>query len=156
MAREFNRTDRVAEQLQRELAQIIQMEIKDPRVGMVTVSAVEISRDLYYATAFVTFLGIEENEKSIKTALGVLNKAAGFIRSLIGKRMKLRVIPEIKFEFDKSISRGSELSALINKAREKDAEVDSEIEDDNLISDKQSSDKQSSDNQISDGQISKE
>lgn len=137
MAREFNRTDRVAEQLQRELAQIIQMEIKDPRVGMVTVSAVDVSRDLYYATAFVTFLGIEEDQKSIKTALGVLNNAGGFIRSLVGKRMKLRVIPQIKFEFDKSISRGSELSALINKAREKDAEVDSETKADDQDSGEQ-------------------
>ena len=64
MAREFNRTDRVAEQLQRELAQIIQLEVKDPRLGMVTVSAVEISRDLYYANAFVTFMGIEEDGKN--------------------------------------------------------------------------------------------
>ena len=128
MAREFNRTDRVAEQLQRELAQIIQLEIKDPRVGMVTVSAVEVSRDLYYATAFVTFLGISEDDKSIKQALAVLNDATGFIRSLVGKRMKLRVIPQIKFEFDQSISRGSELSALINKAREKDSDSGQESE----------------------------
>ena len=128
MAREFNRTDRVAEQLQRELAQIIQLEIKDPRVGMVTVSAVEVSRDLYYATAFVTFLGIPEDDKSIKQALAVLNDATGFIRSLVGKRMKLRVIPQIKFEFDQSISRGSELSALINKAREKDSDSGQESE----------------------------
>ncbi|WP_196139492.1 30S ribosome-binding factor RbfA [Aliikangiella sp. G2MR2-5] len=129
MAREFNRTDRVAEQLQRELAQIIQMEIKDPRLGMVTVSAVEISRDLYYSTAYVTFLGIDEDEKSIRQALEVLNQASGFIRSLIGKRMKLRVIPQLKFEFDGSIARGSELSALINKAREKDADLSEDKSD---------------------------
>ena len=130
MAREFNRTDRVAEQLQRELAQIIQLEVKDPRLGMVTVSAVEISRDLYYATAFVTFMGIDEDEKTIKQALKILNDTSGFIRSLIGKRMKLRVIPQVKFEFDRSISRGSELSALINKAREKDSDLDPNDEQD--------------------------
>ena len=128
MAREFKRTDRVAEQLQRELAQIIQMEVKDPRLGMVTVSGVDVSRDLYYATAFVTFLGIDEDEKSIKQALDILNQAAGFVRSLIGKRMKMRVVPQIKFEFDKSIARGSELSALIRKARDKDDENPSEEE----------------------------
>ena len=122
MAREFKRTDRVAEQLQRELAQIIQMEVKDPRLGMVTVSGVTLSRDLYYATAFVTFLGIDEDDKSISDALHILNQAAGFVRGSIGKRMQMRVIPEIKFEFDKSISRGSELSALIKKARDKDDE----------------------------------
>lgn len=126
MAREFKRTDRVAEQLQRELAQIIQLEVKDPRLGMVTVSGVNLSRDLYYATAFVTFLGINEDEQSIKDALHILNQATGFIRSSIGKRMQMRVIPEIKFEFDKSISRGSELSALIKKARDKDSENNTE------------------------------
>lgn len=125
MAREFKRTDRVAEQLQRELAQIIQMEVKDPRVGMVTVSAVDISRDLYYATAYVTFLGIGEDSKSIKQAVDCLNQAAGFIRSLIGKRMKMRVVPQLKFEFDQSIARGSELSALIKQARDKDGDADS-------------------------------
>ncbi|TQV74837.1 30S ribosome-binding factor RbfA [Aliikangiella marina] len=126
MAREFNRTDRVAEQLQREVAQIIQMEVKDPRLGMVTVSGVDISRDLYYATAYVTFLGIEETEKNLKQALDVLNQASGFIRSLIGKRMKMRVIPQLKFEYDKSIAHGSELSALIQKARNKDSDNESD------------------------------
>lgn len=128
MAREFNRTDRVAEQLQREMAQIVQMEIKDPRVGMVTVSGVEVSRDLYYATVFVTFLGISEDKKSINTALEVLNQASGFVRSLIGKRMKMRVVPQIKFAFDQSISHGSEMSALIQKARAKDGDQSTEEE----------------------------
>jgi len=128
MAREFKRTDRVSEQLQRELAQIIQMEIKDPRVGMVTVSGVDVSRDLYYATVFVTFLGIGDEPDAIKEALKILNQATGFIRSLVGKRIKMRVIPQIKFEFDQSISHGSEMSALIQKARTKDSDNSSEDE----------------------------
>lgn len=128
MAREFSRTDRVAEQLQREMAQIVQMEIKDPRVGMVTVSGVDVSRDLYYATIYVTFLGISEDKKSISAALEVLNQASGFVRSLIGKRMKMRVVPQIKFAFDQSISHGSEMSALIQKAREKDDDNSAEEE----------------------------
>ena len=128
MAREFKRTDRVAEQLQRELAQIIQMEIKDPRVGMVTVSGVEVSRDLYYATAYVTFLGIGDDDKSTSAALEILNQAAGFVRSLVGKRMQMRVVPQLKFIFDKSISHGSELSALIKKARDKDKDNSSDEE----------------------------
>jgi ribosome-binding factor A len=133
MAREFKRTDRVAEQMQREMAQIIQMEVRDPRIGMVTVSAVDMSRDLRYATVFVTFLGIAEDEKSIKDAVKVLNNAASYVRVLIGKRMKMRVVPEIKFEFDGSIARGSELSALIKDARSKDGDetespvIDSEV-----------------------------
>jgi ribosome-binding factor A len=130
MAREFKRTDRVAEQLQRELAQIIQMDVKDPRIGMVTVSAVDLSRDLYHATAYVTFMGIPDDEKSIQAALAILNQATGFIRSLVGKRMKMRTIPSIKFAFDVSIARGSELSALIQEARDKDADSVSDIESD--------------------------
>lgn len=124
MAREFKRTDRVAEQLQRELAQIIQLEVKDPRVGMVTVCAVDLSRDLHYATVYVTFLGIEETQDATQSAIDVLNDAAGFIRIKIGKRMRMRAVPHVKFLFDQSISRGRDLSSLIAKARGSDCESD--------------------------------
>lgn len=120
MAREFKRTDRVAEQLQRELAQIIQLEIKDPRLGMVTVCAVDLSRDLHYATVYVTFLGIDESVDATQSAVDVLNEAASFIRVQLGKRMRMRAVPHVKFLFDESISRGRELSSLIKDAREKD------------------------------------
>ena len=120
MAREFKRTDRVAEQLQRELAQIIQLEVKDRRIGMVTVCAVDLSRDLHYATVYVTFLGIEETSKATSEAVTVLNDAASFIRVQIGKRMRMRAVPHVKFLFDESISRGRDLSSLIEKARDKD------------------------------------
>ncbi len=123
MAREFKRTDRVAEQLQRELAQIIQFELKDPRIGMVTVCAVDLSRDLHYATVYVTFLGIDETEKATQEAIDLLNEAAGFIRIQIGKRMRMRAVPHVKFLFDQSISRGRDLSSLIEQAREKDNSV---------------------------------
>jgi len=121
MAREFKRTDRVAEQLQRELAQIIQLEVKDPRVGMVTVCAVDLSRDLHYATVYVTFLGIEETKDATQSAIDVLNEAAGFIRIQIGKRMRMRAVPHVKFLFDESISRGRDLSSLISNARGTDS-----------------------------------
>lgn len=127
MAREFKRTDRVAEQLQRELAQIVQLEIKDPRVGMVTVSAVDLSRDLHYATVYVTFLGIDETVAATQSAVDVLNEAAGFIRIQIGKRMRMRAVPHVKFLFDESISRGRDLSSLIKNARDKDS-IDTEID----------------------------
>ncbi len=122
MAREFKRTDRVAEQLQRELAQIIQLEVRDPRVGMVTVCAVDLSRDLHYATVYVTFLGIDETVKATQEAVDVLNEAASYIRIHIGKRMRMRAVPHVKFLFDKSISRGRDLSSLIEQAREKDTD----------------------------------
>ncbi len=127
MAREFKRTDRVSEQLQRELAQIIQLEVRDPRVGMVTVSAVELSRDLHYATVYVTFMGIDESVKATQKAVDVLNEASSYIRVLIGKRMKMRTVPNVKFIFDESISRGRELSSLISKARDKDGSSASEV-----------------------------
>jgi len=128
MAREFKRTDRVAEQLQRELAQIIQLEVRDPRVGMVTVCAVDLSRDLHYATVYVTFLGIDETVKATQAAIDILNDAASFIRTLIGKRMRMRAVPHVKFMFDESISRGRDLSSLIDQARDKDSDsVDSEM-----------------------------
>jgi ribosome-binding factor A len=121
MAREFKRTDRVAEQLQRELAQIIQLEVKDPRVGMVTVCAVDLSRDLHYATVYVTFMGIDETVEATQSAVDTLNEAAGFIRIQIGKRMRMRAVPHVKFLFDESIARGRDLSSLIEKARDKDS-----------------------------------
>jgi ribosome-binding factor A len=123
MAREFKRTDRVAEQLQRELAQIIQLEVKDPRVGMVTVCAVDLSRDLHYATVYVTFMGIDETVQATQSAVDVLNEAAGFIRIQIGKRMRMRAVPHVKFLFDESIARGRDLSSLIEQARDKDSEI---------------------------------
>lgn len=122
MAREFKRTDRVAEQLQRNIATIIQTQVKDPRIGMVTVSAVDISADLYHATVFVTFLGIEEDDNSIAAALKVLNQAAGYIRGLLAKQITMRSIPELKFAFDVSIPRGNQMSQLIKQARSKDAD----------------------------------
>lgn len=130
MAREFKRTDRVAEQLQRELAQIIQLEVKDPRVGMVTVCAVDLSRDLHYATVYVTFMGIDETVDATQSAVDTLNEAAGFIRIQIGKRMRMRAVPHVKFLFDESIARGRDLSSLIEKARDKDtsSEENSDIE----------------------------
>ncbi len=124
MAREFKRTDRVAEQLQRELAQIIQQEIKDPRLGMVTVCKVDLSRDLHYATVYVTFLGIEETKPATQLAVDILNDAVSFIRSSLGKRMRMRAVPHVKFLFDESISRGRDLSILISQARGTDSNED--------------------------------
>ena len=124
MAREFKRTDRVAEQLQRELAQIIQQEIKDPRLGMVTVCKVDLSRDLHYATVYVTFLGIEETKPATQAAVDILNEAVAYIRSSLGKRMRMRAVPHVKFLFDESISRGRDLSILISQARGTDSNED--------------------------------
>lgn len=113
--REFKRTDRVADQLQKELAVLIQREVKDPRLGMVTVSGVTVSRDLGYADIYVTLLG-EQDPERIKENLQVLKRAAGFLRSQIAKRIKLRHVPELRFHFDESVVRGQQLSSLIDEA----------------------------------------
>ncbi|GHB12099.1 30S ribosome-binding factor RbfA [Salinicola rhizosphaerae] len=113
--REFKRTDRVADQLQQELAVLIQREIKDPRLGMVTVSSAKVSRDLGYADVYVTLLG-ENDPARIKENLAVLKRASGFLRSQVARRIQLRHVPELRFHYDESVVRGHELSALIDEA----------------------------------------
>nr|WP_321239743.1 30S ribosome-binding factor RbfA [uncultured Tolumonas sp.] len=111
MAKEFGRADRVSQQIQREIAVILQREIKDPRVGMATVSDVELTRDLQHAKVFVTFFLNEED--NIEAGVKVLNDASGYIRILLGKAMKLRVVPEIRFVYDKTLVEGMRISNLI-------------------------------------------
>ncbi len=121
MAQEYSRTQRVADQIQRELAVLIQQEVKDPRVGMATVSAVEVSRDLGHAKVFVTVLNAD-TEDDIKASLKGLNNAASFLRGQLGRRMQLRTVPTLRFHYDESLKRGNYLSNLIDQARAKDSE----------------------------------
>ena len=118
MQRDFSRTDRVAQQVQQEIAMILQRDFKDPRVGWTTVSAVEVSKDLAYVTVFVTFFGKEGEE--IEETIEILNKAGGYFRSEIGKRMRLRIVPEVKFEYDNSLVTGIEMSRKVDDAINKD------------------------------------
>jgi len=114
MAREFARTDRVGQEIQKEVAMIIQREVKDPRLGMVTVSAVEITRDLAYAKIFVTFFTLEG--QNVDQSIEILNEAAGFIRTLLAKRIKARIMPELRFIYDQSMVEGVRMTNLVNKA----------------------------------------
>ena len=123
MAREFGRPQRVGEQIQRELAMLMHRELKDPRVGMATVSAVEVSRDLAYATVYVTFLG-KDDPKEIKASIDALQNASGFLRSQLGKIIRMRLTPHLTFKYDESLVRGRELSSLIEEARARDSEID--------------------------------
>ncbi|WP_421253404.1 30S ribosome-binding factor RbfA [Aeromonas jandaei] len=119
MAREFSRTRRVGQQIQREIALILQREVKDPRIGMVTVSDVEVSRDLNYAKIYVTFLQLENDAERINEGLKALTEAAGYIRSLLGSAMRLRVVPELRFFYDQTLVEGMRLSNLVtNTIRE--------------------------------------
>lgn len=122
MAREFKRTDRVGDQIQRDLAVLIQREIKDPRLGMVTISHVKVSKDLSYADIYITVLalGDQDEVEAIAASLKVLRSAAGFLRSELARGIKLRVMPELRFHFDESIERGRRLHSLIEDAYRKE------------------------------------
>lgn len=119
MAKEFSRTDRLAQQMQQEMALILQREIKDPRLHtMITVSDVEVSKDLSHAKIYVTFLGLEADK--VKLNLDILNDACGFIRSLIAKRIQARIVPTLRFYFDKSLDEGIRMANLVESVRRTD------------------------------------
>lgn len=115
MARDYSRTQRIADQLQKELAQLIQFEIKDPRLGMVTVSYAKVSKDLGYADVYITVLPLngKDEAEAIVDSLKILNGAAGFLRGELARNVKLRAIPQLRFHFDQTIERGRHLHHLI-------------------------------------------
>jgi ribosome-binding factor A len=117
MPKEFSRSRRVAEQIQRELAVLIQQELKDPRLGMLTISAVEVSKDMSTAKVFITVFNEEQDRKN---TLEALEHATGFLQHELGRLMSLRIIPKLRFVYDESVVRGAELSALIDKAVKED------------------------------------
>jgi len=125
LAREFKRSDRVADALQRSIANILRSEIRDPRVGMPNINAVHVPRDLSSAKVFVTFIGIEEQDE-IDEAVDVLNDAAGYIRSLVAKDSNMRTVPRIFFVYDKVAVEGQKLSNLIDKAVASDQPTEGE------------------------------
>lgn len=122
MARDYSRTSRIADQLQRELAQLIQFEVKDPRLGMVTVSHVKVSKDLGFADVYITVLPLngKDEAEAIIDSLKVLNNAAGFLRGELCRNVKLRVMPQLRFHFDETIERGRHLHHLIEAAIRKE------------------------------------
>ena len=121
MAREFKRSDRVAQEIQKEIAVILQREVKDPRIGMVTVSDVEVSSDLAYAKVFVTFL-FDHDEHANTQGMKGLEIAAPSNRTFLVKTMRLRIVPEIRFIYDESLVEGMRMSNLVsNVIREDEA-----------------------------------
>ncbi|GIU16808.1 MULTISPECIES: 30S ribosome-binding factor RbfA [unclassified Shewanella] len=134
MAKEFSRTRRIAQQLQQELAVVLQRDMKDPRIGFVTVNDVDVSRDLNYAKVYVTFF--EEDPKLVEQKVEALEAAAGYIRSLVAGRMKLRVMPELRFIYDSSLVEGMRMSNLVSRvisndeAKQKQHGIESDAEQD--------------------------
>lgn len=112
MPREFNRSERVAGQMRRELAQLVQSEVKDPAVGFVSISDVEVSRDLAHAKVYVTVFNIEHAADSIRA----LQRAAGFLRTRLGQNMHIRNVPELHFRHDDSVEKGMHIDRLIASA----------------------------------------
>jgi len=108
----FQRADRVAEQVRRDLADLIRSELKDPRVGMISLTAVELTPDYAHAKVFYATLNsehLEEIERGLK-------RASGFLRRELGRRIHIHTLPELHFVYDNSIERGASLSLLINQA----------------------------------------
>ncbi|GAB3286149.1 30S ribosome-binding factor RbfA [Parahaliea aestuarii] len=122
MAKEYSRTQRVADYLQRELAALIQRELRDPRVGMVSITGVDVSRDLGHAKVFFTLLGADSSDDAAETA-GVLNKAAGFLRSQLSRDSNMRMVPQLRFVFDSSVGYGRNMEDLIRRAADADRDL---------------------------------
>jgi len=137
MAREYARTDRVGQQIQKEIATILMREVKDPRLSMTTVSAVEVTRDLAYAKIFVTFF--DDDIEKINSSVEVLNEAEGYIRSLLAKRLRARIMPHLRFVYDKSMAEGVRMSALVDQAVSSDKHLMDEVKSDTSEQDNEES-----------------
>ncbi|MBO6558379.1 MAG: 30S ribosome-binding factor RbfA [Pseudomonadales bacterium] len=117
MPRESSRGHKVADLIQRELAILIQREVKDPRLGMVTINEARVSRDLSFADVYFTVLPSDESEAVEE----VLNEASGFLRSQLAKILNTRTTPKLRFHYDKTIENGARLSKAIDDALADDA-----------------------------------
>jgi ribosome-binding factor A len=119
MAKEFSRSTRVAEQMQRELADLLQFEVKDPRVSNVTITAVEVTGDMAHAKIFYS-APPSKQDKTRQSLQNGLEKSAGFLRTQVAKRMLLRTVPALHFVYDESIDIGMKMAQLIEVARASD------------------------------------
>jgi len=113
----YKRAERVSDQMKQEIADILMRKIKDPRIGFVTVTDVEVADDLRNAKVFVSVYGSEK-----AATLKGLESASAFIRSELGKRMRMKFIPELLFRYDDSVERGAHINELLHEIQEKDDE----------------------------------
>ena len=136
-----SRVQRVGDQIQKELASLIQLEVSDPRIGMVSITGVEVSRDLSHAKVFVTVMNTLSEDASVNQLtlsspgkldrieveenIKALTKASGFLRTMLSKRLSTRSIPKLQFYYDNSIERGQQLSGLIDIALKADRDLSS-------------------------------
>lgn len=119
MPKEYSRSQRVAEQIRRELAELIRLEVKDPRVGFITLTDVDITPDYAHAKVYFTSM---RGEEGLDEILAGLRRASGFLRRELGRRVRIHTTPELHFQYDSSVERGSRMSQLIDEVvREDDA-----------------------------------
>lgn len=116
MPRDFKRTDRIADVMQRELSQIIQKEMKDPRISMVTISEIKVSKDLSFAKVFVSVMFEEKAEETLKA----LNNAAKFLRTELARKIQIRTMPQLIFIYDDTTIKANQISKLIDEAIKQD------------------------------------
>jgi ribosome-binding factor A len=117
MPKEFSRAQRLAEQIRRELAELIRLELKDPRVGFISLTDVELTPDYAHAKVFFTAMGGSESVPEIQAGL---RRAAGFLRRELGKQIRIHTLPELHFHYDNSVEEGSRLSQLIDRTVRED------------------------------------
>ncbi|MEC5386674.1 30S ribosome-binding factor RbfA [Uliginosibacterium sp. H3] len=113
MPKDYSRSSRVVEQIKRELAELIRLEVKDPRVGFITITDVEITPDYAHAKVFFSSLKGKEGAEEIQEGL---RRASSFLRRELGRRVRIHTTPELHFVYDNSMEEGSRMSALIDKA----------------------------------------
>ena len=111
------RAERVGEQMKQEIMDIVNNKVKDPRVGFLTITDVELTNDLSHAKVYLTVLG---SNKEIDNTFKALEKAKGFIKSELGSRMRLRIIPDLTFDYDKSIEYGNKIERMIQDLHKED------------------------------------
>lgn len=111
MAKEYSRSQRVTEQIRRELAELLRLEVKDPRIGFITLTDVEITPDYAHAKVFFTSM---QGEEGLDEILRGLRRASGFLRRELGRRIRIHTTPELHFHYDASVEQGSRLSRLID------------------------------------------
>jgi ribosome-binding factor A len=119
MAREFGRNARIASQMQKELALLLQRGVKDPRLGFVTVNEVEVTKDLAVAKVYVTVLNADS--KTVARNLEILNEAASYLRREVGKRIRMRSVPELRFYYDETLDTGMRMDAILHELEDKPA-----------------------------------
>lgn len=125
MPKEFSRSQRMAEQIRRDLAEIVRDELHDPRIGFLSFTAVKLNRDLSNAVVYCSVMDEAEKEESLET----LNRAAGFLRSSLASRIRARTVPALKFIHDDSVTRGAAMEELIRKAVSSDEQNNTDDEE---------------------------